>query len=133
MAVLVACTQSPIERAVKGKLLPSEANIAVNDYCQSCHVHAQFIPQKHLAKVQPMYPKGNELRAAANCLQCHSISLAGIFRKEVRSTTRPHGKVIDMAEVPRPSEQPASARKAAKPDVKKPKKKKRKWYFFYLF
>ncbi|MDA1000333.1 MAG: hypothetical protein O2807_07435 [bacterium] len=132
-ALLAGCTESPIERAVKGKLLPSEANIAVNDYCKSCHVHASLDPKKHVEQVQPKFPKNHELRSATNCLQCHSIRLANIFRKEDRSTTRPHGKVIDLAEVPRPSDQPAPRPKAAAPEAENPKKKNRKWYFFYLF
>ncbi len=131
----VACTKSPIQRAVAGQLLPSESNIVVTNHCQGCHLHSNFIGEAHIASIRVRYPEGSSFRQADNCLNCHSLKLENIFRSEVRATQRPHGNLVEMANVPKPGEPKRNAAKKVegKEKVLKKADKKRRWYFFYLF
>ena len=127
VVVAVSCTRTPLERAVKRELLPSEANVVVADYCQSCHIHATFRGDPHMQRVKDTYPQGSEFREAKECLVCHDLRLKTIFKKERRTTTRPHGQLIKMSELPVLEKRPPP------PKIKAKVKKKKKWYFFYLF
>lgn len=131
----VACAKSPIQRAVGGQLLPSESNIVVTNHCQGCHLHSNFNGEAHLASIRVRYPEGSPLRQADNCFQCHSLKLENIFRSEVRTTQRPHGNLVEMANVPKPGEPKRNTAKKVegKEKVLKKADKKRRWYFFYLF
>jgi hypothetical protein len=53
----------------------------------------------------------------------------------VRATQRPHGNLVEMANVPKPGEPKLNAAKKVegKEKVLKNADKKRRWYFFYLF
>jgi hypothetical protein len=129
VVLVTACTRPPIERAVKRELLPSDANVVVNNHCQGCHVHADFLADAHMVRVKAKYPAGSAFREANECLECHNLRLETFFRDEKRSTQRPHGQLVNMSEIPLPQ------KKAAQKSIKKKaeKKKERKWYFFYLF
>jgi len=133
--VVSGCSPTPIERAVKRELLPSEANVVVSEHCRSCHIHAQFLANSHLEQVKAKFPKGTPLREAKECLECHRLRLKSIFRKERRSTTRPHGRLLEMATIPIPREVAARMPvvKKKKEEKKTEEKKERKWYFLYLF
>ncbi len=129
---VISCTRSPIERAINRDLLPSEANVIVTSQCQGCHVHAKFDSDAHMLLVRQRYAEGNPLREAKECLECHVLKLENYFRKEFRSTTRPHGQLVQMTDIPKPSAQKAGKDKGT--SIKDaPVEKKKKWYFFYLF
>jgi len=130
--IVVNCTRPPIERAIKRDLLPSEANVVVTSHCQGCHVHAKFDGDAHMVVVKPKFPPGNPLRDAGECLECHVLKLENFFRNEYRTTTRPHGQLVQMSDIPKPVA--GKNKKTSKTSVKEaPVKKKKKWYFFYLF
>lgn len=144
LLLVSACQRKPIERAVRGSLAPAEENVVVKSYCQSCHLHASFQEAPHVEKQQLRYDEKSPLRAATRCLACHLVQPETFFKKEVRSTTFPHGALVDIAKIPKPKpvsqlkrEEGAGAapkQEAPPPEVKKaPKKKKRRWYFLYLF
>jgi hypothetical protein len=132
--LLAACAREPIQKAVAGGLLPTEENLVVTNHCQGCHLHSKFVAEAHLAKVKARYAQGSPLREAGRCLQCHRLSLENIFRSEIRRTEFPHGALVNLPEIPKPSEvaAPAAKKDAAKP-AEGEKKKERKWYFFWLF
>lgn len=134
LLALSSCSRPPIERAVKRDLLPSEANVIVATHCQGCHVHSRFDPDAHMLLVKQRFPEGNALRDAKECLECHDLKLENMFRREKRSTKRPHGKLIEMSDIPKPAPV-ASTKKTGKATAGKDptKKKEKKWYFFYLF
>lgn len=131
--LLGACAREPIQKAVAGGLLPTEENLVVTNHCQGCHLHSKFVAEAHLAKVKARYAQGSPLREAARCLQCHRLSLENIFRNETRRTEFPHGALVSLTDIPKPSDAPRAPGKkeAAKPVEEK--KKERKWYFFWLF
>ncbi|HJP13145.1 MAG: hypothetical protein QF701_07065 [Nitrospinota bacterium] len=127
VAAVVSCTRTPLDRAVRRELLPSEANVVVADHCRGCHIHAAFRGDPHMQRVKELFPEGSEFREAKECLVCHDLRLKTIFKKERRTTTRPHGQLIKMSEIPVPKKGPPIQ------SVKAKEKKKKKWYFFYLF
>ncbi len=143
LLLVSACQQKPIERAVRGSLAPVEENVVVTSYCQSCHLHASFQEAPHVEKQQLRYDEKSPLRAASQCLACHLVRPETFFKKEQRSTTFPHGVLVDIAKIPKPQpvprlkrekgEGPAPKQEAPPAAVKKEKKKKRRWYFLYLF
>ncbi|MFQ6111219.1 MAG: hypothetical protein ACE5LX_04205, partial [Nitrospinota bacterium] len=121
-----SCSKSPIEKALSGELNPADSNRAVNAYCQSCHVHAELNPDKHMASMLRLFRR-TALAQAQECRECHIIKLEGIFSRADRHTLRPEaigrgapGRTRPRAVKPLPS-------------APKPPKKKRRWYFFYLF
>jgi len=133
-----ACQRSPIENALRGALLPTEENVVVRSYCQSCHVHVKFEEASHVEKQQLRYDGKSPLRAATRCLECHVLRPRTVFRGEEERRTRfPHGGLIEVADIPSPK--PAAALKggdgpAPKTGAPAPaKKKKRRWYFLYLY
>ena len=130
VAAVVSCTRTPLERAVSRELLPSEANVVVTDHCQSCHTHVDFLADAHMVRMKAAFPTGSAFREAKECLECHNLRLKNIFRSERRRTTRPHGALVKMSEIPRPREARPSELKKRKAEKKK---KEKKWYFFYLF
>jgi hypothetical protein len=131
---LSSCSPSPIERAVKRDLLPSEANVIVSTHCQGCHVHSKLDADAHMLLVKQRFPEGNALREAKECLDCHQLKLENIFRKEARSTTRPHGKLIEMSDIPKPGSGASGKDSGETAAVQEnSEEKEKKWYFFYLF
>ena len=141
---LTACSRTPVDKAIAGDLVASEANIVIAEHCRGCHVHAKFNLEKHIPKMQVRYPEKHEFRVAGQCLQCHELKTKWFFGDEFRATKRPHGNLIKMARIPVPGEQKRPKKETAKKPPKKKtakkqakdkeeKKKKRRWYFFYLF
>ena len=143
LLLVSACQQKPIERAVRGSLAPAEENVVVTSYCQSCHLQREFSGSPHVEKQRLRYDEKSPLRAAGQCLACHLVRPETFFKKEQRSTTFPHGVLVDIAKIPKPQpvprlkrekgEGPAPKQEAPPAAVKKEKKKKRRWYFLYLF
>ena len=131
MFVVLSCSRPPIERAINRELLPTEANVVVTSHCQGCHVHSKFNPDAHMLLVKERFPADNPLREATECLQCHVLKLENYFRKEFRSTHRPHGQLVQMDEIPKPV--PGKVGSVKKTAVPREAEKKKKWYFFYLF
>lgn len=128
----ISCTRTPLQRAINRELLPSEANVIVTSQCQGCHVHAKFDSDAHLLLIKEKYSESNPLRDARECLECHVLKLENYFRREFRSTSRPHGQLVQMSDIPNPSD--LNQEKAGKTKIKEaPVVKKKKWYFFYLF
>lgn len=130
--IVVSCARPPIERAIKRDLLPSEANVVVTNHCQGCHVHSKFDADTHMLFVKRKFAADSPLREARECLECHILKLENYFRREFRATTRPHGQLVQMSDIPKPVA--GKKVKAGRPPAKKaPVMKKKKWYFFYLF
>jgi hypothetical protein len=130
--IVVSCARPPIERAIKRDLLPSEANVVVTNHCQGCHVHAKFDADAHMVFMKQKFAADSPLREAGECLECHVLKLENYFRKEFRATTRPHGQLVQMSDVPKPVVGKKEKTRGT-PIKKAPVKKKKKWYFFYLF
>ena len=145
LLLVSACQRKPIERAVRGSLAPAEENVVVTSYCQSCHLHASFQEAPHVEKQQLRYGEESPLRTATRCLACHVVRPETFFKEELRSTTFPHGVLVDIAKIPKPKPTPRLKREKgegpapkqeAPPEIKKKepaKKKKKRWYFLYLF
>jgi len=131
--LFLSCSRSPIEKALKGKLKPINENIAVSNHCQSCHLHADFVPELHMIKMQKKYKASLVIGKSTRCLQCHDLELENIFSMEKRSTNISHGRILSVV----PSEK--EFREKIKPPKKieakevKKQKKERSWYFFYLY
>ncbi len=134
---LSSCSRAPIDRAIRRELLPSEANVVIANHCQGCHVHAQFRAERHMAAVKLKFPAKSSFRQARECLDCHDLRLKGLIFSERRGTSRPHGRLITMADIPKPrsgvSLKQGKNKAGPKTGKKIEKKKERKWYFFYLF
>jgi hypothetical protein len=134
---LSSCSRAPIDRAIRRELLPSEANVVVATHCQGCHVHSQFRAERHMAAVKLKFPAKSAFRQARDCLECHDLRLKGLIFSERRGTSRPHGRLLTMINIPKPrGAVPLKRGKktaGAKTGKKTEKKKERKWYFFYLF
>ncbi len=130
--IVVSCARPPIERAIKRDLLPSDANVVVTNHCQGCHVHAKIDADAHMILVKQKFAADSPLREANECLECHVLKLENYFSREFRTTTRPHGQLVQMSDIPKPV---AGKKGKAKSTLAKkaPVKKKKKWYFFYLF
>ncbi len=84
---LAACTRDPLKAALKGKFPPTQNNRIINNYCQSCHVHRDFIADRHVAEVAPQY-EVREFREARECRVCHSVNF-NFFDPEHRITLHP--------------------------------------------
>ncbi|MFQ5915416.1 MAG: hypothetical protein ACE5JS_19785 [Nitrospinota bacterium] len=84
---LASCTKDPLKRAFRGKFLTSENNRIISNYCQSCHVHREFVPEVHMAAVKRRYTV-RKLREAEECRDCHSVDFK-LFSPEDRRTLHP--------------------------------------------
>ena len=130
---LSSCSRSPIDRAIRRELLPSEANVVIANQCQGCHVHSQFRAEQHMAAVKLKFPVKSSFRQARECLDCHNLRLKSLMFSEKRGTMRPHGQLVKMTDIPKPRRVVTLKRGKKKAGPKTEKKKERKWYFFYLF
>ena len=129
--LFLSCTKSPIEKAIRGKLKSANENIAVSNHCQSCHLHADFVPELHILKMQKKYNASPVLSKSTRCLQCHNLKLENLFSREKRFTNTSHGRLLSII----PSEKEFREKIKLPKKIKRKKKKKmeRKWYFFYLY
>ena len=134
ISLILSCSRSPIEKALKGKLKSVDENVAVSNHCQSCHLHADFVPELHIMKMQNKYKAFPALRRSSRCLQCHDLKLENIFSREKRFTNMPHGRLF--GEIPSEKEFKEKIKLPKKKKIKAEKKKgnkDRRWYFFYLY
>ena len=90
MTLILSCSRSPIEKALKGKLKSMDENVAVSNHCKSCHLHSDFVPELHIVKMNKKYQDFSLLRKSSRCLQCHDLELENIFSREKRFTNIPH-------------------------------------------
>jgi len=70
--ISIGCTRTLLDKAFKGKFSSYKNNRVINEYCQSCHVHRDFLPDEHVDKVTGLY--SNELFSQTiECKTCHYI------------------------------------------------------------
>lgn len=67
---LMACHPRPLEDALRGQLEADEGNRVITEYCQSCHIHRDFDPQRHVERVQSLYDRPPYM-SAYECQICH--------------------------------------------------------------
>ena len=70
---LTACKPAPLEKALKGELPPSESNLVIADYCQSCHIHRTLNPSEHLTYIRTLYERV-PYTATTQCRACHLVT-----------------------------------------------------------
>ncbi|MED5580338.1 MAG: hypothetical protein VX794_09950 [Nitrospinota bacterium] len=134
MTLILSCSRSPIEKALKGKLKSMDENVAVSNHCQSCHLHSDFVPELHIVKMNKKYQDFSLLRKSSRCLQCHDLELENIFSREKRFTNIPHGKIFSKIPSEKEFKEKTKLPKEKKINKKhKQKNKDRSWYFFYLY
>ncbi len=71
-SVLWGCYNLKVEDAFNGKFSQVEGNKVINDYCQSCHIHRDFDPGKHVLMMRPKYRR-SLYRKASDCRVCHYV------------------------------------------------------------
>lgn len=86
-ALMAACARDPLKAALAGRFLPTENNRIINNYCQSCHVHRDFVPDRHVLDVIERY-QVREFREARECRVCHQVNFRW-FGPDHRVTRRP--------------------------------------------
>ncbi|MGV7219921.1 MAG: hypothetical protein ACQ9MH_00190 [Nitrospinales bacterium] len=69
---LSGCRTTRIEDAFDGDYSLIKNNKMINEYCQSCHIHKDFVAEEHIKKVRPKY-KMKIFRRATECRTCHYI------------------------------------------------------------
>jgi hypothetical protein len=70
---LTACKPDPLEKALKGELAPSENNLVIVGYCQSCHIHRALNPSEHLTGIRTLYDRV-PYTVTTQCRACHLVS-----------------------------------------------------------
>lgn len=86
--ILSSCSTTQLEQAFQGKFAYTENNRIINDYCQSCHVHKNFLPDQHVFRMVNLY---NELpyTKARECRVCHYLTGDPAENDEHRGTRWP--------------------------------------------
>ena len=69
---LSGCYTRRIEEAFNGDFTAEKNNRMINEYCQSCHIHKDFVPGPHVAEISPKY-KMKIFRKATECRTCHYL------------------------------------------------------------
>ena len=88
LSMLAGCTHLEVEQAFKGNFRPGKANKVIGEYCQSCHIHQDFDPLLHVAKVRGFY-KSHVFRKARECRSCHYIEKLWMYNQHKRKTRMP--------------------------------------------
>lgn len=70
--VLSGCSGRGIERAFDGEFSSAKNNRLISNYCQSCHVHKEFVPGEHIETVSGSY-KRKFFQNASECRACHYL------------------------------------------------------------
>ena len=68
----VGCYSLGVEDAFKGKFSSVKNNKLINDYCQSCHIHQNFNPGKHIFAKRQLYRR-KLYKRASDCRICHYV------------------------------------------------------------
>ncbi|MBI2880003.1 MAG: hypothetical protein HYY21_00340 [Candidatus Tectomicrobia bacterium] len=84
---VASCARDPLKQAFEGRFLASENNRIITNYCQSCHVHRNLVPDRHLAEVKSRYTD-RRFRTAEECRECHGVNFK-FFGPEHRRTLHP--------------------------------------------
>ncbi len=66
------CEKEPLKEAFKGNYSIGRNNKIINEYCQSCHVHAIFVPDNHINKMNGLYTK-RLFQTTNECRTCHYL------------------------------------------------------------
>jgi hypothetical protein len=69
---LSGCRTTRIEDAFDGDYSLVKNNKVINEYCQSCHIHKDFVAEEHVNQIKPKY-KMKVFRRAAECRTCHYL------------------------------------------------------------
>jgi len=88
LLVLVSCSKTRLEQAFQGKFEFTENNRIINDYCQSCHAHKNFLPDQHVSLTVRLYDKPPYTQAR-ECRVCHSLEGDPAQKNEQRRTRWP--------------------------------------------
>lgn len=70
--ILSGCRTQRIEDAFDGDHSLIKNNKMINEYCQSCHIHKDFVAEEHVKKIRPKY-KMKMFRRATECRTCHYL------------------------------------------------------------
>ncbi len=85
--ISMGCAKSLLDKAFKGKFSPYKNNRIINEYCQSCHVHKDFLPDEHIEKVTGLY--NNELfNQTIECKTCHYLE-KNLWGDIIQKTIKP--------------------------------------------
>tara|TARA_Y100001936_G_scaffold105172_1_gene103369 strand:+ start:364 stop:780 length:417 start_codon:yes stop_codon:yes gene_type:complete len=87
-AILASCSYADVEKAFNGDFRPGKSNKVIGEYCQSCHIHKDFDPPRHVANVRSLY-KTPVFRKARECRSCHYIEKNWMYNRHGRKTRMP--------------------------------------------
>lgn len=83
---MAGCSSVPLEKAFEGKFADAKNNRIIYNYCQSCHVHRELIPESHVLGKSELY-RMVKFRGTKECRTCHYIQKnfwPGYIRKTIR-------------------------------------------------
>tara|TARA_B100000686_G_scaffold354036_1_gene462285 strand:+ start:3859 stop:4239 length:381 start_codon:yes stop_codon:yes gene_type:complete len=86
VATLWGCYTLKVEDAFNQKFSSFENNRIINDYCQSCHIHRDFNPGKHVLAMRAKYRR-TLYRKTSECHVCHYVKPI-LGREELARKTR---------------------------------------------
>ena len=89
---LSACVSSPVDDAFDGDMGYVKETRTIVDYCQTCHVHRNLDPIRHLSEATLLYTT-EPYSSADDCKTCHSIK-RDFWNDLIRSTRFPDGRVV---------------------------------------
>lgn len=72
LSLLSSCEKDPLKEAFNGEYPIGKNNKIINEYCQSCHVHARFVPNNHIDEMNLLY-NSRLFRTTNECRTCHYI------------------------------------------------------------
>jgi len=103
------CAHDPLKEAFQGAYPIGENNKIINEYCQSCHVHAKFSPDSHIDEMNLAY-QNRLFRTTNECRTCHYIRenfFGDILRRHRRPRSVAKGRYNDFirAELARKKEE----------------------------
>ncbi|MFQ5450994.1 MAG: hypothetical protein ACE5E9_10215 [Nitrospinaceae bacterium] len=82
------CADRKLENAFEGDYSSAKNNKIINEYCQSCHIHKNLEPRKHMTAVRNLY-KRPFFRRATQCRNCHYIEKNWVHNTYGRKTRSP--------------------------------------------
>ncbi len=86
--ILSGCRTRTIEDAFDGDFTAEKNNRTINEYCQGCHIHKDFVPETHVAKMRPKY-KMKVFRRTEECRTCHYLEKKFTENDFTRKTRTP--------------------------------------------
>ncbi len=88
MGLSAGCYTQKIEEAFDRDFSSAESNRIINNYCQSCHLHRNFISASHIEE-QSVFYKRKVFRYATECRTCHYLEKKFSLNDFTRKTRRP--------------------------------------------